>query len=71
MVTAVEHKQQVIELQEQRIQNLDDANNKLIQALADLRTRAEGAAVDQNSNSSSCGRVVQNHRVVGLRTSSC
>lgn len=48
MSQAVEHKTQVIEVQEQRLRTLDQANNRLLQALKDLKgnncnTEAEGA----------------------------
>ncbi|CAL1545446.1 unnamed protein product [Lymnaea stagnalis] len=78
MASAVEHKQQVIEVQEQRIKNLDKANNKLIQALADLKARAAKAAAlenrDENSNSATsalCNGVTVTKEIAGFKTSSC
>ncbi|CAG5129548.1 unnamed protein product, partial [Candidula unifasciata] len=59
MASAVEHRQQVIEVQEQRIRKLDQANNKLLQDLADLKGRAlRAAAADENSNSSLCNGIL-------------
>ena len=37
----VEHKQQVIHAQEERIQSLDVANNKLLSALSQLKDRCQ------------------------------
>lgn len=71
MASAVEHKQQVIEVQEQRIRKLDQANNKLLQALADLKGRAARAAADENSNSSTCNGILGNAEIAGFKTSSC
>ncbi|XP_059147886.1 ras GTPase-activating protein nGAP-like isoform X4 [Physella acuta] len=77
MASAVEHKQQVIEVQEQRIRKLDEANNKLHQALADLKARAARAAdnQDENSNSAldnSCNGVdIITTEIAGFKTSSC
>lgn len=77
MASAVEHKQQVIEVQEQRIRRLDEANNKLHQALADLKARAARAAdsQDENSNSAldnSCNGVdIITTEIAGFKTSSC
>ncbi|GFO49047.1 ras GTPase-activating protein ngap-like isoform x9 [Plakobranchus ocellatus] len=75
MASAVEHKQQVIEAQEQRIRRLDQANARLVQALAELRGQAArgGAAEEATGNgvlieASSCnGR----QEVAGFKTSSC
>lgn len=71
MASAVEHRQQVIEVQEQRIRKLDQANNKLLQALADLKGRAVRAAADENSNSSVCNGILGNTEIAGFKTSSC
>ncbi|XP_055897113.1 ras/Rap GTPase-activating protein SynGAP-like isoform X7 [Biomphalaria glabrata] len=76
MASAVEHKQQVIEVQEHRIRKLDEANSKLLLSLADLKARAARAAAleerDENSNSSPatlCNGDVQ--EIAGFKTSSC
>ncbi|CAG5133799.1 unnamed protein product, partial [Candidula unifasciata] len=72
MVSAVEHKQQVIDVQEQRIKKLDQANRRLLQALADLKGRASTGVTDENSNSASdCNGEFENSEVAGFRTSSC
>lgn len=73
MVSVVEHKQQVIDVQEQRIKKLDQANRRLLQALADLKgRRASMGATDENSNSAlTCNGEFENNEVAGFKTSSC
>ncbi|KAL8558159.1 hypothetical protein ACOMHN_035464 [Nucella lapillus] len=50
MQKVVHEKQQVIEVQEQRIRTLDNANSKLLKALADLREHASTTTVDDSNN---------------------
>lgn len=58
MQKVVNEKQQVIEVQEQRIRTLDNANAKLLQALAELKEHANSnagnttAANNKNNNGS-------------------
>ena len=76
MASAVEHKQQVIEAQEQRIRRLDQANARLLQALAELRGQAARGTGGEDGgggggvliDATACnGR----QEVTGFKTSSC
>lgn len=73
MASAVEHKQQVIEVQEKRIRSLDLANQKLLQALTELKGKARSAHLE-NEDPSSCNGLAAGHKkmeVAGFKTSSC
>ncbi|XP_070176912.1 ras GTPase-activating protein nGAP-like isoform X3 [Littorina saxatilis] len=53
MQKVVQEKQEVIEVQEQRLRTLDNANSKLLQALADLKEHASTHPGNDNNNSNS------------------
>ncbi|GFR95270.1 disabled-like protein 2-interacting protein [Elysia marginata] len=71
MASAVEHKQQVIEAQEQRIRRLDQANARLVQALADLRGQAARGAGEDNGVLVETAACNGRQEVTGFKTSSC
>lgn len=77
MSSAVEHKQQVIEVQEQRIRTLDQANGKLLQALQELKGRALAEAEESQREEERRERRDrtngQNDQkdLAGFKTSSC
>lgn len=69
--TMVVEKQKVIEIQEQRIEGLDAANNRLLCALGSLRDRYNTQGNTKGVNGVTSSQKVMLKEGEGLRSSSC